>query len=73
MFFFVDHKRKIKPYSDIWAMTKCKANIIANSSFSWWGAYLNQNVDKAVFAPKKILENNNQIIPDDWVIIDDIK
>lgn len=69
--FFVDHKQKTKPFSDIWAMTKCKANIIANSSYSWWGAYLNQNVGKMVFAPKKILENNNRIAPEEWIIIDD--
>lgn len=42
---------KNSPY-DMWLMTQCKHNIITNSSFSWWGAWLNQHEGQEVIAPR---------------------
>ena len=58
-------------YEDLWLMSKCKHQIIANSSFSWWAAWLNTNKDKIVIAPKNWFKNadlqNQQIVPTDWL------
>lgn len=51
-------------------MSLCKHNIIANSSFSWWGAWLNQNPGKTVIAPKQWSIATNEpldIVPDGWI------
>ncbi len=49
----VNANKNINSFIDMYLMSLCKGNIIANSSFSWWGAWLNNNKDKIIFAPKK--------------------
>jgi hypothetical protein len=55
-------------WEDIMLMARCKHHIIANSSFSWWGAWLCKYSQKVVIAPKDYLYT--PAVPDEWVSID---
>lgn len=58
-------------YIDLLAMSLCENNIISNSTFSWWGAWLNVNPNKKVVTPNKWFNSNlkHSINPDSWIKI----
>ena len=70
---FVDWNTGKNSYRDMQLMAGCKNNIIANSSFSWWAAWLNNNPEKLIIAPSKIFniaENQGDgLIPKSWITV----
>lgn len=58
-------------FRDMQLMSLCKDNIIANSSFSWWGAWLNRNPEKTVIAPERWInspaDETIDVIPEKWI------
>jgi hypothetical protein len=68
---YINQNFSNESYNDLRLMSLCQHNIIANSSFSWWGAWLNCNSEKIVIAPKKWFANSDKrcddLIPEKWV------
>jgi hypothetical protein len=68
---FVDWNKGENSFRDMQLMSLCRHNIIANSSFSWWGAWLNNHSDKLVITPDHWLNKPlvNDPIPNSWIRI----
>ena len=68
---YISHNIARESYWDIVLMQHCKHHIIANSSFSWWGAWLNSSKEKIVVAPEKWFTDpsavSNQMISEGWI------
>ena len=62
-------------HAEMFLMSKCRINIIANSSFSWWAAWLNTNINKMVFFPavwfadKEYNKKTHDLFPSNWIKI----
>lgn len=67
---YVENNELKRDWETIYLMSQCRHHIIANSSFSWWGAWLGENPDKMVIAPKKWFaspqNSDADLIPEKW-------
>lgn len=67
---FIDHNTGKQSYNDMYLMSLCQHHVIANSSFSWWGAWLGANPEKIIIAPKQWFTNDtvtDDLIPESWM------
>lgn len=70
---FVSHNNNSRDFEDLRLITQCNHHITANSTFSWWGAWLNQKNNKIVIAPKRWFKEESKdtkdLIPKEWIRI----
>lgn len=66
---YVDHNRGNDSWQDMMLMTHCRHNVVCNSTFSWWGAWLNPHADKQVFCPDRWSAHApaSVIAPEEWI------
>jgi hypothetical protein len=73
-YLFIEGNDAMSAHEDLRLMSCCRHHIIANSSFSWWGAWLNPDRNKKVFVPQYWANTRNSYFPDlypaGWTIVD---
>lgn len=68
--YYVNMDKRLEDYEELFIMSRCKHHIIANSTFSWWGAWLNTSAEKIVIGPEKwFFRRKWNIMPDNWIKI----
>lgn len=70
---YIEHNLGVKGFEDLRLMSNCSHHIIANSSFSWWAAWLSANPHKTVVAPRKWLASkeviSDDLFPKEWILL----
>ncbi len=71
---YVDWNTGEDSWQDMMLMSNCRHNIISNSTFSWWGAWLNNNPDKIVMVPKRwnSSQMSTDLAPASWIPIENV-
>ncbi|MBF2096862.1 MAG: alpha-1,2-fucosyltransferase [Gloeomargaritaceae cyanobacterium C42_A2020_066] len=69
---YVSLQNEKKPWIDMYLLHLCQHNVIGNSTFSWWAAWLNQNPGKIVIAPtwfSRFEPSPYDMYPPDWIVL----
>ena len=66
---YVDWNKGEDSWQDMMLMSRCRHHVICNSTFSWWGAWLNPRKEKIIIAPERWTRDadSREIVPEEWI------